>query len=120
MVKNLLYEQKYTIQGANQKLLDMRKDGKLEGGQQEVLGPEFLASMKVELEQLTRILTPSEPMEGLNHAVEGPEGPSEDSNGPLSESLDNHSEASLSPPEPVPGDSPGEDQQQMDLGEGPG
>ena len=61
LVKNLLYEQKYTIEGANQKLLEMRKEGKLEGGQHEVLGPEFLASMKVELEQLSRILTPSDP-----------------------------------------------------------
>jgi len=61
LVKNLLYDQKYTIEGANQKLLDMRKEGELEGGQHEVLGPEFLASMKVELEQLSRVLTPTEP-----------------------------------------------------------
>lgn len=58
LVKNLLYEQKYTIQGANQKLLDMRKGGELEGEQQEVMGPEFLASMKKELEALSQILTP--------------------------------------------------------------
>ena len=58
LVKNLLYDQRYTIEGANQKLLDMRKEGKLEGGQQEVLGPEFLASMKQELEQLAHTLTP--------------------------------------------------------------
>lgn len=65
LVKNLLYEQKYTIEGANQKLLDMRKEGELEGGQHEVLGPEFLASMKTELEQLARIMTPSEPLDRL-------------------------------------------------------
>ena len=59
LVKNLLYEQKYTIEGANQKLLEMRKGGELEGEQQEVLGPEFLASMKKELEALATILTPS-------------------------------------------------------------
>lgn len=58
LVKNLLYEQKYTIEGANQKLLDMRREGELEGGQQEILGPEFLASMKKELESLEEILTP--------------------------------------------------------------
>jgi len=63
LVKNLLYVQKYTIEGANQKLLDMRKEGELEGGQQEVLGPEFLASMKVELEGLAKVLTPSEPLD---------------------------------------------------------
>ena len=70
LVKNLLYDQKYTIEGANQKLLDMRKDGTLEDGQHEVLGPEFLASMKVELEQLGRILTPSEPIENLTESIE--------------------------------------------------
>lgn len=64
LVKNLLYVQKYTIEGANQKLLEMRREGELEGGQQEVLGPEFLASMKVELEELTKVLTPGEPLEG--------------------------------------------------------
>ena len=59
LVKNLLYEQKYTIEGANQKLLESRKDGELEGDQQEVLGPEFLSSMKKELEALADILTPT-------------------------------------------------------------
>lgn len=63
LVKNLLYEQKYTIEGANQKLLEMRKGGELEGGQQDVMGPEFLASMKEELEGLAKILTPPESME---------------------------------------------------------
>jgi DNA-binding transcriptional MerR regulator len=63
LVKNLLYQQKYTIEGANQKLLDMRRDGALEGEQQEVLGPEFLASMKEELEQLAKVLDPFEPLE---------------------------------------------------------
>ncbi len=63
LVKNLLYEQKYTIEGANQKLLDMRREGELEGGQHEVLGPEFLASMKTELEQLARVLDLSEPLD---------------------------------------------------------
>jgi len=63
LVKNLLYEQKYTIEGANQKLLEMRKGGELEGGQQDVMGPEFLASMKEELEGLAKILTPPKSME---------------------------------------------------------
>ena len=70
LVKNLLYEQKYTIEGANQKLLDMRREGELEGGQQEVLGPEFLASMKVELEGLVKVLTPSEPLSGPEPSAE--------------------------------------------------
>lgn len=63
LVKNLLYEQKYTIEGANQKLLEMRRGGELEGGQQDVMGPEFLASMKEELEGLAKILTLPKSME---------------------------------------------------------
>jgi DNA-binding transcriptional MerR regulator len=58
LVKNLLYDQKYTIEGANQKLIDSRKGGGLEGEQHEVLGPEFLASMKEELEALALVLSP--------------------------------------------------------------
>ncbi len=62
LVKNLLYKQKYTIEGANQKLLDMRREGDLAEGQQEVMGPEFLTAMKEELEELARILTvPEQP-----------------------------------------------------------
>ena len=78
LVKNLLYVQKYTIEGANQKLLDMRKEGKLEGGQQEVLGPEFLASMKVELEQLARVMNPSEPLADLPVPAETEGAPKEE------------------------------------------
>jgi len=63
LVKNLLYEQKYTIEGANQKLLDMRREGDLKDGQQEVLGPEFLASMKADLEDLARVLSPAVPFQ---------------------------------------------------------
>jgi DNA-binding transcriptional MerR regulator len=58
LVKHLLYEQKYTIEGANQKLLGIKKEGDLEEEQQEILGPEFLASMKKELEDLLTILRP--------------------------------------------------------------
>ena len=74
LVKNLLYAQKYTIEGANQKLLEMRKEGKLEGGQAEVLGPEFLASMKAELENLAKVLTPLEPFEGIPSPTEADPG----------------------------------------------
>jgi DNA-binding transcriptional MerR regulator len=61
LVKNLLYEQKYTIEGANKKLLGLRKEGDLEEEQQEVMGPEFLASMKKDLEDLLGILRPPPP-----------------------------------------------------------
>lgn len=57
LVKNLLYDQKYTIEGANQKLLEMRREGDLEVGQQEILEPEILSTMKQELESLVKTLT---------------------------------------------------------------
>jgi len=57
LVKHLLYVQKYTIEGANKRLLEMRQAGELEGGRQHVLGPELLSSMKADLEGLRDVLT---------------------------------------------------------------
>jgi hypothetical protein len=61
LVKHLLYEQKYTIEGANKRLGEMKSSGELEGGRQEVLSPEFLAGMKADLEELRLLLTPQAP-----------------------------------------------------------
>ena len=58
LVKHLLYEEKYTIEGANQRLAEMRGEGELDEGRQEVLEPEFLARMKAELKELRDVLTP--------------------------------------------------------------
>ena len=58
LVKRLLYQKKYTIEGANNRLVEMRKAGELEEERQDVLEPEFLAGMKAELEELREILTP--------------------------------------------------------------
>lgn len=58
MVKRLLYEEKYTIEGANQKLVDMRRDGGLEGHTEDVVAPEFLTGIKAELEELRDLLSP--------------------------------------------------------------
>ena len=58
LVKRLLYQKKYTIEGANNRLVEMRKAGELEEERQDVLEPEFLASMKAELEELREVLTP--------------------------------------------------------------
>jgi DNA-binding transcriptional MerR regulator len=57
LVKRLLYEEKYTIEGARQRLLDMRREGALDEEKQDVLGPEFLAEMKRELRGLHEVLT---------------------------------------------------------------
>ena len=59
LVKHLLYEEKYTIEGANRRLLEMRKEGELKGERQEVVAPEFLAGIKAELEALQELLTPN-------------------------------------------------------------
>jgi DNA-binding transcriptional MerR regulator len=58
MVRHLLYEEKFTIEGARQKLHEMRRAGGLEEEQQEILEPEFLQGMKDELQQLVKVLSP--------------------------------------------------------------
>ena len=58
LVKHLLYEQKYTIEGANDRLVEMRRAGELQEERQDVLEPEFLAVMKTELEALRKMLMP--------------------------------------------------------------
>ena len=57
LVKHLLYEQKYTIEGARQKLQEMRSAGRLEEERQELAGPELLGAMQAELEALLQVLT---------------------------------------------------------------
>lgn len=56
LVKHLLYEEKYTIEGARQRLLEMRSAGELEEERQVVLEPEFLSGMKAELLELRALL----------------------------------------------------------------
>lgn len=56
LVKHLLYDEKYTIEGARQRMLEMRRDGELQEGRQEVLEPEVLAGMKQELLALRDLL----------------------------------------------------------------
>ncbi len=58
LVKHLLYEEKYTIEGAGKRLLEMRKAGELADERQDILEPEVLAGMKAELEVLKNVLTP--------------------------------------------------------------
>jgi DNA-binding transcriptional MerR regulator len=57
-VKHLLYVQKYTIEGAGKRLLEMRQAGELEGGRHHMIGPELLSSIKADLEELRDVLTP--------------------------------------------------------------
>lgn len=61
LVKKLLYDEKYTIEGANQKLIDMRREGELRNEGHEVVAPDFLSGIKQELEELRQLLTPPAP-----------------------------------------------------------
>lgn len=58
LVKHFLYEEKYTIEGARQRLLELKKEGALRGEQHEIVGSEFLSGVKRDLQELLSILTP--------------------------------------------------------------
>ena len=58
LVKKLLYDEKYTIEGANQKLIDMRREGELKDEGHDAVAPDFLTGIKAELEELRDLLTP--------------------------------------------------------------
>ena len=56
LVKHLLYEKKFTIDGARQRLLDMRKGGEVLAVRRDMMDREFLAGMKQELQQVKEVL----------------------------------------------------------------
>jgi DNA-binding transcriptional MerR regulator len=58
LVKRLLYDEKYTIEGARQKLEDMRSSGELTVERQGVLDSEFLSGMKSDLKDILELLSP--------------------------------------------------------------
>ena len=62
LVKHLLYEEKYTIEGAKQRLLEMRSAGELAEERQVVLDPEILSGIKSELLGLRALLDRSVPL----------------------------------------------------------
>jgi DNA-binding transcriptional MerR regulator len=57
LVKHLLYEEKFTIEGARRRIRELRKGGGLEEERQEVAGPELFEVMKAELEHVRALLT---------------------------------------------------------------
>ena len=57
LVKHLLYDEKYTIEGANLKLIEMRRGGELKGSGRDVLAGDFLSGIKRELEELRDVMT---------------------------------------------------------------
>jgi DNA-binding transcriptional MerR regulator len=58
LVKELLYQDKYTIEGARQKLETLRKGGELHGEAARRLGEGMAREVRAELEEVLRILTP--------------------------------------------------------------
>jgi DNA-binding transcriptional MerR regulator len=58
LVKHLLYTEKYTIEGARQKLEQLRRGGELRGAGQRVLDPELVSVLHRELQELQDLLSP--------------------------------------------------------------
>jgi DNA-binding transcriptional MerR regulator len=58
LVKRLLYDEKYTIEGARKKLEDMRSSGELAVERQGVIDSDFLSGMKSDLREILELLTP--------------------------------------------------------------
>jgi DNA-binding transcriptional MerR regulator len=56
LMKHLLYEKKFTIDGARQRLLDMRKGGGILAVRRDMVDREFLAGMKQELLEVKEVL----------------------------------------------------------------
>ena len=55
LVKHLLYEKKFTIDGARQKLLEMRQRGEVAEVGKDLLDKEFLTSIRIDLDQLREV-----------------------------------------------------------------
>ncbi len=56
LVKHLLYEKKFTIDGARQRLLDMRKGGEIPESGRDAVSKDFLSGMKQDLLLLKEVL----------------------------------------------------------------
>jgi DNA-binding transcriptional MerR regulator len=56
LVKHLLYTEKYTIEGARQRIEHFRRTGELKPAARDALKMELINDLKAELEQVLRIL----------------------------------------------------------------
>ncbi len=61
LVKHLLYAEKYTIDGARQKVDEQRKGGVLRSAARAALTVQTLDALESELKELLRVLAPDEP-----------------------------------------------------------
>lgn len=66
LVKQLLYTEKYTIDGARQKVDEFRRGGQVKGVAREALTAEAAAALEADLEQLARILEGGEAIPAPN------------------------------------------------------
>ena len=63
LVKHLLYEEKYTIEGARQKIEEQRRAGELRPAAHRALGRESVAMLERELGAILEVLEGREPAE---------------------------------------------------------
>ena len=56
LVKHLLYTEKYTIEGARQKIEQYRRTGELKPAAHQALGVEMVRDLRHQLEQVLRVL----------------------------------------------------------------
>lgn len=61
-VKHLLYTEKYTIEGARQKIDDQRRDGGLRGAARVALSAETVADVEQRVESMLRVLDGAAPV----------------------------------------------------------
>ena len=57
-VKHLLYDEKYTVEGAKQKLEQLRKGGELQTETKKALDKQMVALLRAEMKYLAELLTP--------------------------------------------------------------
>lgn len=57
LVKHLLYERRYTLEGARQELKDRRKGGQLKKARSQTAGPQMMSEIRAELSEARDILT---------------------------------------------------------------
>ena len=69
-VKHLLYTEKYTIEGARQKIDEHRKDGGLRAEARSALGAETLADVEREVADLLAVLEKTKPVPESRNAAE--------------------------------------------------
>ena len=67
LVKHLLYTEKYTIDGARQKIDEFRKGGTVKSAARDALATETLAQLEAELEQLVRVIESQAPVRPAPH-----------------------------------------------------